>query len=595
MKGAHRITAAALCTILACCGCATAPSPRPAFVKGDLAGAGDYLDSLVRSLMRRHRIPGMAVVVAHEGRILYLRCLGAGRAGDPSGLPTGTRFMAGSLTKSFTAMAVMRLIREGALDPEAGITRYLPEFSMRTADGVERVITVRHLLTHTSGLMIDYYARFTGEKKYKDRELIALLRGEYLCFAPGTAVKYSNIGYKLLGMIVERSTGMPLEHYLKVAVLGPLGMGESGFDHDGHLASGHDGDRRNRPMPLLDIGDTAASGLITTIGDLAAFLGYLSGGEDAAPGAPDPAEYVQTIRRYADARIDTYYDNGNTYSAGWYLDFYRFRGAGTVMSNSGNVNGFSSELVYIPDARLGMAVLSNSSLGWKAELEIAARGLTAYLEAVRGGRTDADPEGGSGARSPAKDEDRAGRYAGFGVMVDVSKRGRSYYAGFKGPAARLVPLGGGLYAGRVGIPGMDIDVSRFSEYEKIRFRFRRNREGAAFLFMEASYGDSAFSIPLHRTVRAPLPDEFPGRRGVWELVADSAYPGILDIYLPSRRLRIHIRDGWLLMETATWMGKGLIVLEPLSACAARIAGSGEVIIFEGDELRFIGLRFRKRS
>lgn len=594
MKGARRTTAAALCMLLVCSGCAS-PPPRPAFAKGEVAGAGDYLDSLVRSLMRRHRIPGMAVAVVHEGRILYLRCLGTVRAGDPARLQAGSRFMAGSLTKSFTALAVIRLIREGVLDPETGITRYLPEFSMRTADGVERVITVRHLLTHTSGLMIDYYARFTGEKKYNDRELIALLRGEYLCFPPGTAVKYSNIGYKLLGMIVERRTGMPLERYLKDSVLDPLGMGESGFDRHDPLVSGHDGDRGNRPMPLLDIGDKAASGLITTIGDLAAFLRYLSGGEETAAGAPDPAEYVQTIRRYADARVDTYYDNGNTYSAGWYLDFYSFRRAGTVMSNSGNVNGFSSELVYIPDARLGMAVLSNSSLGWKAELEIAARGLAAYLEAVRGGNPDGDSEGDGGALSPEEDEDRAGRYAGFGVMVDVSRRGRSYYAGFKGPAARLLPLGGGLYAGRVGIPGMDIDVSRFSEYDKIRFRFQRNREGAAFLFMEASYGDSTFSIPLHRTVRSPLPDEFSGRRGVWELVADPAYPGILDLYLPSRRLSIHVRNGWLLMETATWMGKGLIVLEPLSSHAARIAGSGEVIMFEGDELRFIGLRFRKKN
>lgn len=574
--------------------CASAPPPRPSLAKGDVAGAQEYLDSLIRSLMRRHRIPGMAVAVVHEGKILYLRCLGAARAGDRSGLPAGTRFMAGSLTKSFTALAVMRLIREGAVDPGADIKKYLPEFSMKTADGAEPVVTVRHLLTHTSGLMIDYYARFTGERKYKDRELLSLLRGEYLCFAPGTAVKYSNIGYRLLGMIVERRTGMPFERYLKESVLGPLGMGESGFEHDGHLASGHDGERRNKAIPLLDIGDSAASGLITTIGDLAAFLRYLSGDGDPAADAPDPAEYVEMIRRYADARIDTYYDNGNTYSAGWYLDFYRFRGTGTVMSNSGNVNGFSSELVYVPDARLGMAVLCNSSLGWKAELEIAARGLASYLEAVRGLSPNGDLKGGSAAPCPARDEDRAGRYAGFGVMVDVMRRGRSYYAGFKGPAARLVPLGDGLYAGRVGVPGLDIDVSRFSEYDRVRFRFRRNREGAAFLFMEASYGDSAFSIPLHRTVRVPIPDEFSGRTGVWELVADSSHPGILELYLPSRRLGIHMRDGWLLMETATWMGKGLIVLEPLSAHAARIAGSGEVIMFEGEELRFIGLRFRKR-
>jgi hypothetical protein len=349
-------------------------------------------------------------------------------------------------------------------------------------------------------------------------------------------------------------------------------------------------------MPLLDIGDQAASGLITTIGDLAAFLKYLSGGHDPQrERIMNPVEIIDTVLSYTDMRIDTFFDNRNIYSAGWQLGFYRYRGAGMVMSNSGNVNGFSSELVYIPDARLGMAVLSNSSLGWKADLQIAARGLAAYVEAMHGRRQDVEHSVRSGSGAQLDEDILVGRYAGFGVMVDVSKRGRSLYAQFKGPAARLVSLGNGLYAGRVSMLCADIDVSRFTEYDAIRFRFHRNGEGAAFLSMEASYGESVFSIPLHRTVRSPLPEEYLGRRGVWELVAEPGRPGVLDLYLPSRRLAIDIKDGWLLMETVTWMGKGNIVLEPLSATAARIAGSGEVIIFEGDELRFIGLRFRKKG
>ncbi len=565
---------------------------------GDFAAAADYLDSLAQILMSKHRLPGLAIAVVRGGSVLFSRCYGTARAGERTPLTGETSFMAGSLTKSFTALAVSRLIRQKKIDPGADIKRYIPEFSVRSYSGKTRQITVRHLLTHTSGLMIDYYPRFTGGKKYNDRELLSLLKEEYLCFEPGTAVKYSNIGYKLLGMIVERITGEPFEQHMARVVLAPIGMKGSYYQRvsgKGNEAAGHDGDRGNRVMPFLDIGDSASSGLFTTLDDLAAFLRFLSRQTQQSSHEINGPAAVASVIANADRTIDTFYDNTNLYSTGWYLDFYRFRGSGSVLSNSGNVNGFSSELAYIPDAQLGMAVLSNSSLGWKADIEITARGLRAFLDACRGQENGnvKDIYESRYLLQPAP-ADLSGRYAAFGIMVDISNKDGNLYASFKGPASRLVPRGNDVYAGEACVLFVCLDVSRFTEYDAVRFRFFSNRKGGAFLSMEASYGESFFSFPLHRVPKPDKPGLLRRYHGAWEL-PDKGYPGVLDLYLPSKRLEVFERDGWPMMETETWMGKGILILEPLSDGTARIAGSGEIISFTDDELRFIGLRFIRSS
>ncbi|OHD68967.1 MAG: hypothetical protein A2W19_07015 [Spirochaetes bacterium RBG_16_49_21] len=594
---------AAVCVALVCviafAECRFAPPRRQAIAAGDFTAAAHYLDSLIRTLMKEHRIPGIAVAVVHGGRVLFSRCYGSAHAEKNIPLTDETAFMAGSLTKSFTALAVTRLIGQGKVAAGADIRTYIPEFSIRSYGAPAKPITVRHLLTHTSGLMIDYYPRFTGEKQYGDRELLSLLKNEYLCSPPGTAVKYSNIGYKLLGMMVERVTGEPFERHMMRVVLAPVGMKGSYYGSaggKGNEAAGHDGDRGNKVMPLLDIGDSASSGLFTTLKDLAAFLRFLSV-ERKRTGLPiSGPEAVASVLRNADRSIDTFYDNTNVYSTGWYLDFYRFRGTGNVMSNSGNVNGFSSELAYMPEAKLGMAVLSNSSVGWKADIEITARGLRAFLDAAHGPMTGG--EDGDEKKEPARvppPADLTGRYAAFGIMVDVFSKKDSLYARFKGPAAQLVPQGKGVYAGKVCILFVCFDVSRFTEFDAVRFRFYANRAGKAFLSMEASYGESFFSFPLHRVNKPSAPEAFRRYYGIWELPEDTGYPGVLKLYLPSNRFRVFEKEGWPIMETETWMGKGLLVLEPLSDGLARIAGSGEIISFTDNELRFIGLRFRRKK
>jgi CubicO group peptidase (beta-lactamase class C family) len=590
----NRLRIIVLSFILLSLSCSSLHPDQPVFKKGDFPGAVAVLDTIIRKNLKRQRIPGAAVALVHEGRVIFSQCYGYADTQKKVPITEDTYFMAGSLTKSFTALAVLKLIEQGKVDLHADIRKYIPDFSIRNLYDGEVPITVNHLLTHTSGLMIDYYAHLTGEKKQSNADLLSQLRNEYLCFKPGSASKYSNIGYRLLGMMIERVTGERFEDYLEKEVFKPLGLNNSFFEYTAdmtlHMSKGHNGDTETS---RVDNEDKSASGLFSTLKDLTAFLKFLSSGAGQLPGGINNSKIIDLITKNADPAIDTFYDSKNIYSSGWYLNSYQFNGVHAVLSSSGNINGFSTAITYIPEERLGIVILTNSSLGWKANMDIIARGLPGLIDASCGPETRrTDAENQKNIES-AEYESLCGRYVGFGPIVDIFQRKNKLYVEFKGPAARLIPEGDGVFKPVLRILFMDIDVARFTDYERIRFRFSRNWQGDKFVYLEARVGESTFSIPLHHYQKNNIPKSYNRYYGTWALDENETYPDILKLYLPSNRLTFFEKDGWPMIKINTWMGEGLLLLVPLSENLARIAGSGEIVSMNDDTVNYIGLRFKK--
>jgi CubicO group peptidase (beta-lactamase class C family) len=591
--------------------CSSLHPGRPVFKRGDFQGQVTVLDTIIRNNLKHQRIPGAAVALVHEGRVIFSQCYGVADIQKKIAMTEDTYFMLGSLTKSFTALAVLKLIEQGKIDPDADIKKYIPDFSIKNIYGSGAPITVNHLLTHTSGLMIDYYARFNKEKKYSNADLLSQLQNEYLCFKPGSACKYSNIGYRLLSMIIEQVTGERFESYLEKEVFKPLGMNKSSFDYTDnmalHMSKGHNG---NTEISRVDNEDKSASGLFSTLKDLTVFLEFLTSRAIQSSGGINNNQIIDSIIKNANLTIDTFYDSKNIYSSGWYLNFYQFQGIHTVLSNSGGINGFTTAMAYIPEERLGIIILTNSSLGWKANMDIIARGLRGIIGAFMGSETRGPEAENQKNEQPflpqfknqgltpstvskAEYEPLCGRYVGFGPLVDIFQKKNKLYAKFKGPAALLIPEGDDVFKPVIRILFMDIDVARFTEYESIRFRFGKNQQGDKFLFMEARIGESTFSIPLHRSQKSNIPKTYSRYYGTWVLNENETYPNILTLYLPSNRLVFFEKDGWPMIKINTWMGEGLLLLLPLSDNLARIAGSGEIISLNDDTVNFIGLCFKK--
>lgn len=208
------------------------------------------------------------LLVNKHGNIVYHRAFGCASHDSCLKNTTTTQFYAGSITKQFTAMAILILHEQGKLDIDMPISRYLPRYP----NGDK--ITISHLLSHTSGIK-NYTDLFDHESKtfvgiQCVDSLLELFSGLALNFIPGTQYEYSNSGYVVLGAIIEKITSQPYWDYLKQCIFEPLGMHASGSDASiliNKLAVGktEKGVSPNHSNPYVRY---AAGGLITTTHDL---------------------------------------------------------------------------------------------------------------------------------------------------------------------------------------------------------------------------------------------------------------------------------------------------------------------------------------
>jgi len=213
-----------------------------------------------------------SVLIAKDGKIIL--CKGYGMANYEHGVPNTpqTKFRLGSITKQFTAMAIMQLQEKGLLNINDTVYKYIPDYP----NGDK--ITIHHLLTHTAG--IPNVARFPKYKKKKikphtSEELVARFKDEPLDFEPGEKHRYSNSGYMLLGYIIEKASGKTYEDFLKENIFAPLGMHNSGYDKAGPIiknrASGYewgDYDKLENASYIHMSFSAGAGALYATLGDL---------------------------------------------------------------------------------------------------------------------------------------------------------------------------------------------------------------------------------------------------------------------------------------------------------------------------------------
>lgn len=329
------------------------------------------MDQVVRASSDADAFSG-AVLVARDGRILLDQ--GYGPANREWNIPNDgdTKFRLGSLTKQFTAVAIMLLNQQGKVDLDAPIKTWLPQ-----APAAWDAVTTRHLLSHTAG--IPNFTAFDDYETLKTRpattaELIARFSDRPLDFAPGTRFAYSNSGYVLLSAIVEAASGQTYADFVTANLFVPLGMTDSGYDrHDAILprrASGYapgasgvvNADYVDMSIP------TGAGALYSTTHDLLKWEQGLFGGRVLNP---------QSI-----TALTTPVRNG--YAMG--LMVSEADGKKLVWHN-GAIEGFNTYMAYDPGDRTAVIVLGNlngeapDKLG--AALVILARGGTVTLPSER--------------------------------------------------------------------------------------------------------------------------------------------------------------------------------------------------------------------
>src|SRR5262249_14223904 len=191
--------------------------PLCALAQIPFAAQTDKLDEYIQVEMKTRRIPGLALVVIKNGEVAKIRGYGVANLENDVPVNPDTVFDLASVTKQFTATAIMLLVEEGKIKLDDPISKYL-----RGSPRKWTAITIRHLLTHTAGL--PEYAPLPDKLNYTTAEQFEAATGDSLSFSPGENHQYSNVGYFLLGMIIEKVSGQRYREFLAARFFKPLGM-----------------------------------------------------------------------------------------------------------------------------------------------------------------------------------------------------------------------------------------------------------------------------------------------------------------------------------------------------------------------------------
>lgn len=357
-----RIVAGGLAAAIVACGASASPTVPavPAGGVGRHASAIDpavtrRIDADVQRVMQRFQVPGAAIAVIVDGKPLYSNAYGLRDRERALPVRPDTPFEIGSITKQFTAAAIVQLQEAGKLQLDDPLARYLPHAPHASE------VSLRQLLTHTSGLH-DY---FDGPEAEVDdlvtrpidfEHLIARIADQPLDFPPGTRWSYSNTGYALLGKVIETVSGERYRDYLQRHMLAPLGMTHTFTLADNDRLAGMAVGYRHeqgalRRSPYFHTDWSGAAGfLVSTLDDLARWDAGLSGGKVVSP-----AGYAQMKTSFATA-------DGKPVGYGLGLFVDSVYGQARV-GHTGGSQGFTTADEYFPD--LGLRILAFSNLGDK--------------------------------------------------------------------------------------------------------------------------------------------------------------------------------------------------------------------------------------
>jgi CubicO group peptidase (beta-lactamase class C family) len=344
---------------------AQAPASAPPPDARTLAAA---LDSVVPAWLAELRVPGAAVAVIQDGRVVLMR--GYGYADLERRVPVTTRtgFSTGSISKALTAWGVMRLVEQGRLELDAPVERYLTRWHLPpSAEFDVAGVTVRRLLSHTAGLSVSGYRGWDDPDSVPSLE--ASLSGRTngagavrVVARPGTAWTYSGGGYTLLQLLIEEVTGRTFADYMRDEVLRPLGMTSSSFALTPEVlaASSLAYDELGEEMGTPRFAEQAAAGMHTTVEDLARFALALL-----------PAAEHGVLRP---ASIDSMLVPAPATEGRWGLGhaFSDFPDGVKRVGHDGGNRGWQASVWAGRDTRDGIVVLTNASDGWNVGNQVFA-------------------------------------------------------------------------------------------------------------------------------------------------------------------------------------------------------------------------------
>lgn len=590
-------------------GCAnTLPPPPSTVVRGDFSAVQRYATTLSEEAIAKKWVQGLSIALVDDQRVVWSSGFGFANLEALQPATADTLYRVGSLAKLFTATAAMQLVERGKLKLEAPVRDVLPGFSPRSVDGSSTDITMRMLMSHHAGLPRDVQKAFQSPRPPRFTEEAGHFAG-YLSYRPGEMFSYSNLGVSVLGAMVEQASGLRFEQYMQSAVLGPLGMRDSVFDvaasPGSTMASGY---RGSTLLPTVPLRDVPAGGLNSSAQDLSRFLMMVFAQGQAQGQRVLRPESVAEMLRPQNGAVAL--DFGNRMGLGWFLqspETARVSGGGWNATHDGAIDGYRSALMALPEHKLGVVVLSNSSSGSGVVRTIAAQMLKVALEVKTGIRQPDSGSADAGAAGAGTDlldaplaDGQVARWLGnystrMGLVRISTADNKTLRIDTTGLAADLLEREDGRFGLRYRLLGLV--PAPLGSLGALGFS-RRTVDGRELIVVREHGRDSLFGERLPDIAPTPELRQFVDTYSGQYVAVDTG-----DDKVEFSGVRVSEDRGVLIAEVklADRPGTRRLVLRPLSSTQALALGT---LADRGDliqgltrdahvELQALGLRFRK--
>lgn len=508
---------------------------------GDYSYTIDYVDYQVNELMKEHDLPSVVIALIDEQDVIYKKAYGLSDIESNTPATLDTIYKIGSITKVFTGLEVMRMVEEGLIDLDAPITEYIPEFSIHSKFSDSGPITIRSILSHRSGLprggtLLGWY----WESSPDVLEALTLsLADSYQVYPVGYRYKYSNIGYNVLGRIIEVRRGIepPVEesvggwpYYMKEAFLDPLEMNDTGFgsdlllygrDSENDIAMGYYvEDGRNKPYNQFEIIHLASGNMQSTMNDMIKFTRYLINIDEAGDEANGiiAGDTLRSMYEEQYARPRDPQTNGLT----WFTD--RKLLGEQVVFHSGSNQGVNSLLMFMPERKLGMVVISNSDAFKEVQNQLAIDILRLLFETKYGIVHQEEPVETVVVNTSIL-ERYVGKFVINGEIIEIILSGDQLKANYRNNKVKMAPITDSRF--RLSHPLVDVE-----DIELEFFVDSPNEEDILIVYM----GDY-FICPRYPDIEG-IPLFWEELKGTYEIYpripstySDTELIGTMDIYI----------------------------------------------------------------
>jgi CubicO group peptidase (beta-lactamase class C family) len=311
--------------------------------------SSDPIDQYIQAVMKERQIPGLALLIARDGKIVRAQGYGFSNVELQVPVKPETLFQSGSMGKQFTATAMMMLVENGKVKLDDPLTKYFKD-----APSTWKEVTVRRLLSHTGGFT-DYPEKFDFRRDRTEDELLQVVESLPLAYPPGTKYSYANLGFLTLGVLIHRISGQFYGDFLHERVFEPLGMTTTRIISEADIipnrAAGYQlvkGELKNQEWVSPALNTTADGSLYFSILDLAKW--------DAALYTEKVLKKSSLDQMWAIAKLKDGQPNAGHYGFGWFIENIRGH---RIIEHEGAWQGFTTNISRYVDDKLTVVVLTN--------------------------------------------------------------------------------------------------------------------------------------------------------------------------------------------------------------------------------------------